>query len=89
MLPYNDGIYAIYYCHIKFPGVYFIFRMLATMALASCFILLDAQTIQMCTSEKTNKQMFTSEKIKISHAPILDKRRDYILIASMFNFFAS
>ena len=33
------------------PGVYFIFRMLATMALASCFILLDAQTIQMCTSE--------------------------------------
>ena len=25
--------------------------MLATMALASCFILLDAQTIQMCTSK--------------------------------------
>jgi len=33
-------------------GVYFIFRMLATMALASCFILLDAQTIQMCTIEE-------------------------------------
>lgn len=33
-------------------GVYFIFRMLATMALASCFILLDAQTIQMCTLEE-------------------------------------
>ena len=33
-------------------GVYFIFRMLATMALASCFILLDAQTIQMCMVEE-------------------------------------
>merc|ERR1719347_846286 len=33
-------------------GVYFIFRMLATMSLASCFILLDAQTIQMCTVEE-------------------------------------
>ena len=40
-----------YCCQILPPGVYFIFRMLATMALASCFILLDAQTIQMCTSE--------------------------------------
>ena len=33
-------------------GVYFIFRMMATMALASCFILLDAQTIQMCNVEE-------------------------------------
>merc|ERR1712241_980075 len=33
-------------------GVYFIFRMMATMALASCFILLDAQTIQMCMVEE-------------------------------------
>ena len=33
-------------------GVYFIFRMMATMALASCFILLDAQTIQMCAVEE-------------------------------------
>jgi len=33
-------------------GVYFIFRMLATMALASCFILLDAQTIRMCELEE-------------------------------------
>merc|ERR1719340_457956 len=33
-------------------GVYFIFRMMATMALASCFILLDAQTIQMCSIEE-------------------------------------
>jgi len=33
-------------------GIYFIFRMLATMALASCFILLDAQTIQMCAVEE-------------------------------------
>ena len=38
-------------CNWFFVGVYFIFRMLATMALASCFILLDAQTIQMCTSK--------------------------------------
>ena len=45
-------IFAIHCCHFMFAGVYFIFRMLATMALASCFILLDAQTIQMCTSEK-------------------------------------
>merc|ERR1719186_904500 len=33
-------------------AIYFIFRMLATMSLASCFILLDAQTIQMCTVEE-------------------------------------
>merc|ERR1719516_213394 len=33
-------------------GVYFIFRMMATMSLASCFILLDAQTIQMCAVEE-------------------------------------
>lgn len=33
-------------------GIYFIFRMMATMALASCFILLDAQTIQMCAVEE-------------------------------------
>ena len=35
-------------------GVYFIFRMMATMALASCFVLLDAQTIQMCAVEEKN-----------------------------------
>ena len=29
-------------------GIYFILRTLATMALACCFIMLDAQTIQMC-----------------------------------------
>ena len=44
-------ICCLFCCQILPPGVYFIFRMLATMALASCFILLDAQTIQMCTSE--------------------------------------
>jgi len=33
-------------------GIYFIFRMIATMALASCFILLDAQTIRMCEVEE-------------------------------------
>ena len=43
--------------YMSLPGVYFIFRMLATMALASCFILLDAQTIQMCTSEKVKEPL--------------------------------
>ena len=49
-------------CHILLPGVYFIFRMLATMALASCFILLDAQTIQMCTSEKVKQSWKVFQK---------------------------
>jgi hypothetical protein len=32
-------------------GIYFGLRMLATMALASCFIMLEAQTIQVKTME--------------------------------------
>jgi len=32
--------------------VYFIFRMLATMAMANCFVMLDAQTLQMCKVEE-------------------------------------
>ncbi|XP_023340878.1 uncharacterized protein LOC111710915 isoform X2 [Eurytemora carolleeae] len=33
-------------------GIYFIFRMLASMCLACCFTLLDAQTIRMCDLEE-------------------------------------
>ncbi|XP_023337113.1 major facilitator superfamily domain-containing protein 6 [Eurytemora carolleeae] len=33
-------------------AIYFLLRMLATMCLASCFIMLDAQTIQMCRVEE-------------------------------------
>ena len=33
-------------------GLYFIFRSLATMCLACCFVLIDAQTIQMCKEEE-------------------------------------
>ena len=35
-------------------GLYFLFRALATMCLACCFVLIDAQTIQMCKEEERN-----------------------------------
>jgi len=35
-------------------AVYFVLRTIATMALACCFIMLDAQTIQMCRMEEMN-----------------------------------
>jgi MFS family permease len=35
-------------------ALYFVFRALATMCLACCFILIDAQTIQMCKEEELN-----------------------------------
>merc|ERR1719336_3844596 len=35
-------------------AVYFVLRTVATMALACCFIMLDAQTIQMCRMEEMN-----------------------------------
>jgi len=35
-------------------SIYFIIRMFATMSLASVFIMLDAQTIQMCKMEESN-----------------------------------
>ena len=35
-------------------ALYFVFRALATMCLACCFKLIDAQTIQMCKEEELN-----------------------------------
>ena len=36
-------------------GLYFLFRALATMCLACCFVLIDAQTIQMCKEEERDR----------------------------------
>jgi len=52
---------AIEYCskvegemRLTTNAVYFVLRVVATMALACCFIMLDAQTIQMCSVEEAN-----------------------------------
>ena len=61
-------------------GVYFIFRMMATMALASCFILLDAQTIQMCNvEEKRGKKGAYGRQILYKTLAQVTQRRQIIL----------
>merc|ERR1712241_284786 len=66
-------------------GVYFIFRMMATMALASCFILLDAQTIQMCAVEEKHgkkgaygRQILYKTLAQAVISPLVGAMMDYI-----------
>ena len=66
-------------------GVYFIFRMMATMALASCFILLDAQTIQMCAVEEKHgkkgaygRQILYKTLAQAVISPLVGALMDYI-----------
>jgi len=66
-------------------GVYFIFRMMATMSLASCFILLDAQTIQMCAVEEKNgkvgaygRQILYKTLAQAVISPLVGAMMDYI-----------
>ena len=66
-------------------GVYFIFRMMATMSLASCFILLDAQTIQMCSVEEKNgkvgaygRQILYKTLAQAVISPLVGAMMDYI-----------
>jgi len=66
-------------------GVYFIFRMMATMALASCFILLDAQTIQMCAVEEKHgkvgaygRQILYKTLAQAVISPLVGLLMDYI-----------
>jgi len=66
-------------------GVYFIFRMMATMCLASCFILLDAQTIQMCSVEEKHgkvgaygRQILYKTLAQAVISPLVGLMMDYI-----------
>jgi len=66
-------------------GVYFIFRMMATMSLASCFILLDAQTIQMCAVEEKHgkvgsygRQILYKTLAQAVISPLVGLLMDYI-----------
>merc|ERR1719334_2574899 len=66
-------------------GVYFIFRMMATMSLASCFILLDAQTIQMCAVEEKHgkvgaygRQILYKTLAQAVISPLVGAMMDYI-----------
>jgi len=66
-------------------GVYFIFRMMATMSLASCFILLDAQTIQMCAVEEKHgkvgaygRQILYKTLAQAIISPLVGALMDYI-----------
>jgi len=66
-------------------GVYFIFRMMATMSLASCFILLDAQTIQMCAVEEKHgkvgaygRQILYKTLAQAVISPLVGALMDYI-----------
>lgn len=66
-------------------GVYFIFRMMATMSLASCFILLDAQTIQMCAVEEKHgkvgaygRQILYKTLAQAVISPLVGGLMDYI-----------
>jgi MFS family permease len=66
-------------------GVYFIFRMMATMSLASCFILLDAQTIQLCAVEEKHgkvgaygRQILYKTLAQAVISPLVGALMDYI-----------
>eukprot|EP00092_Neocalanus_flemingeri_P035258 GFUD01038362.1.p1 GENE.GFUD01038362.1~~GFUD01038362.1.p1 ORF type:complete len:656 (-),score=158.45 GFUD01038362.1:44-2011(-) len=66
-------------------GVYFIFRMMATMCLACCFILLDAQTIQMCAVEEKHgkvgaygRQILYKTLAQAVISPLVGGLMDYI-----------
>ena len=66
-------------------ALYFLFRALATMCLACCFILIDAQTIQMCKEEEKDgkagalgRQFVYAAISQAIISPVVGQLMDYV-----------
>ena len=66
-------------------ALYFVFRALATMCLACCFILIDAQTIQMCKEEEKDgkagalgRQFVYAAISQAIISPVVGQLMDYV-----------
>ena len=66
-------------------ALYFVFRTLATMCLACCFVLIDAQTIQMCKEEEQDgkkgalgRQFVYQALAQAVISPIIGQLMDYV-----------